>query len=442
MRTIKWKLEWKVSLFNFLDPKIKSIFQTLTNPVESEAFKVKMWALIETFFKDQSRIDLVLAKQKIISYHSSHISWESNTADTKKILETYFSNNTTIFGNFLEAVDALKRTEDLSLRQKSLETLSPQSNSSRLEWRAEWVEDETSKLEESNFKKFIEEKGLKKEREQTLWDFLNWCKLLYIVSLKDTPDKLLAKSNLLDTYIREVIRIGRRDVWYKELVQGTIEWRGTDLLAASVEKGFWFSTQVLTSVKDSWEQKIVTGPVRFPLWEVKITEWPSGNFILNVSATEQLSITPLEKEQIEKSAVAKENFINFYKTLKDLWMEKIWVQRATIFKGIKAWLWDTSGFKIDDGNYMSKEEMGRFLWIILKSVSKEVQIESWKITKMTTEQIIQLIKTGVYKDSAIQTDKDWFTAFSKIFFTKFFPSGSGSQVLWEFKTRDFQDSIK
>ncbi len=151
----------------------------------------------------------------------------------------------------------------------------------------------------------------------------------------------------------------------------------------------------------------------------------------NWKPIEWLIISEEEKNIINNNKEAKENIINFYNTLKKLWLSNLWKYRSKISNAI----WTTNWINNND-NSLSSNELQIFLNSILKSVGKkEIKPQA------DVNQYINLFKIqnnyqviwDWYKDTS---NKIWNSNIEEMFMKKY--------IIWysKFQTTLFKKDLK
>lgn len=131
---------------------------------------------------------------------------------------------------------------------------------------------------------------------------------------------------------------------------------------------------------------------------------------------QKLELSPTERELAKNNPKTIEKIVDFYLTLKDLWLSELWKEKEKIFTSISNKYW--IGFNSKSG-YLSENGTKVFLNSILKSVSQEKIDNTKSLTEFknifSNKNDLQIIWSW-YKDNLLQK---WSSKISEQFLQKY-----------------------
>ncbi len=182
----------------------------------------------------------------------------------------------------------------------------------------------------------------------------------------------------------------------------------------------------LESANDEWSK--IKNPI------IKESNW--NNWLFNLDYTEvnwkRISIWWLSLKEVElakENPIIRENIINFKETLKELWLEKLWLNKDDIFK-ILSWKIQNPNFN-KWNNLLEEKELKLFLINILLSLKKELNIDVTNLENQNLDAIKIIIKK-----SQENKWKDIRWTFIESNFMKKFIDKS-----WRFRIINFSNSL-
>jgi hypothetical protein len=186
--------------------------------------------------------------------------------------------------------------------------------------------------------------------------------------------------------------------------------------------------QKADNLKNTWAQtESQDKNTSFSLGNFDITTWKT-TFEINWK-TINTTLNNDEKNLVRNNPEALWNIINFYKTLDELWIEKLWKWRKEIFIWVSNVKW--IAFNSKDWDYLNPNEAKIFLNSVLKSIwKKEIDKSSFNEFKEEFKNRNNMNVNWTFKEEwtvNIRTDIE------SIFYEEFIPEWTSRFDLMKFK---------
>lgn len=143
--------------------------------------------------------------------------------------------------------------------------------------------------------------------------------------------------------------------------------------------------------------------------------WDWDSFLIKIPGLEEVTITGTEKNLTIWNPEATKDLINFYTTLKKVWLSNLWQYREQISNAI----WSISGSNLNYSDLLWENELKIFLNSILLSVWKKEIDKNKNIEEFTnlfkSENDFQVVWEWFKNDSI----KKWSSNIEEIFFKKY-----------------------
>ncbi len=255
------------------------------------------------------------------------------------------------------------------------------------------------------------------------------------VTLVETTGEENFSSETLE-FIEEqkevIIAYSQSDKWQKDIMfQASLK---------HMKESLWEENSFVQSLEkiESWEVRVIP-----PLTAQNIsspnmkTTYREISQELTLSPEEQETLTEQELTLIASNENAKERFVEFRTTLKELWLTELWRYRNEIFRSIAG-----MSFSITDGDYISENELNIFLSKSVYATTQDSRLKTTPGNITSTKQIIREVnrQTGGFGDiNAVNVIGEPLTLVEYHFREKFAPRNAW---MISYYTQAFRDALK